>query len=206
MKTTLYFIRHAQCSPSPNIHHSQWPLSETGKIQARRLTALLHSLEIQKLFSSPFDRCLETIDHFKVEANLDVAVNEDLRERLIENGISHMESPAIWKKSWEDFNFAIPECESSLEAQARFVAAVKRIVETHHGMTIGISSHGNVIALFLNHLDPSFKREHAERIRNPDVIKLTFEENSFVWHSQFVLSGIDDIATHHSETKIQAKQ
>ncbi len=201
MKTTLYFIRHAQSRPTHDVHHERWPLSETGLGQAERLAHLLDDLKIEKIFSSPFDRCLQTVEPLKAKKNIHLEVHHDLRERLIETKLSRR-TDHIWERSWEDLHYAEPGCESSVQAQVRFVKAVKSIVESHKGMTLGISSHCNVIALFFNHLDENFKREHAELIRNPDVFKLTAHNDSFLWHGDFSLDGLDDIATHYSQTPI----
>jgi len=80
-------------------------------------------------------------------------------------------------------------------------SAVKELVEKHTGKTLGLCSHGNVISLFLNHIQSDFRREHAEQIRNPDVMRVHFDQNGFLWDSKFVLAGLSDIATHYSQMK-----
>jgi len=54
MKTTLYLIRHAQIAPSPEIHFSKWPLSETGKQQAIQIADLLLTLKLRRCIRAPF--------------------------------------------------------------------------------------------------------------------------------------------------------
>ena len=198
METTIYLIRHAQMHPSPSLHYSEWPLSTVGLGQAEKLGGLLEPLGIEALFSSPFLRCLQTVQPFADKAGMDINVKDDLRERLLVQGIvdNFIE---IWRRSWDDFNFAMPGCESSLDAQKRFVAAIEDILARHTYETIGISAHGNVISLLLNHIDPTFGREQAEELTNPDVVRV-LADGRFVWDQEFRLPGLENIATHHLDT------
>jgi Histidine phosphatase superfamily (branch 1) len=59
METEIFLIRHAQSHPRSAVHHSQWPLSEVGTLQALSLAALLDPLEVEAVFSSPFRRCMD---------------------------------------------------------------------------------------------------------------------------------------------------
>ncbi len=200
METIIYLIRHAQSHPSTRLHSSEWPLSAFGQIQAEKLGDLLEPLGIEVLFSSPFTRCLRTVRPFADKAGLDVVVKEDLRERLVAKEIVK-DFQEIWRRSWGDFNFALPGCESSLDAQQRFVAAVKDIFAGYSDKTIGISTHGNVMGLLLNHIDRAFGREQADRLTNPDVVRVVANDR-LVWDREFRLPGLENIATDYKETPV----
>jgi len=199
--TTAYLIRHAQSRPSEQVRHSDWPLSDLGKAQANRLSELLLSLGIERLVSSPFTRCLQTIGPFAKRVGLQVVVCDDLRERNLGIGISD-DFGAIWRKSWKDFDFALPGFESSRDAQRRFVDAMRRILRQHEGRTIGVCAHGNVIGLYLNHLDGRNGRETAERLTNPDVLRLHTEGDVVEWEHSFRLPGLAGLATDPADTPI----
>ncbi|MFC1533321.1 histidine phosphatase family protein [Thermodesulfobacteriota bacterium] len=196
---TFYLIRHAQSHPTSKCHYSEWPLSLIGSEQAEELSGLLEPLGIQKIFSSPFSRCLETVEPFSRKSGVQLFVEDDLRERLVVKSLAEG-FDEIWRKSWEDFNFALPGCENSTDAQMRFVTAVRRILGESSEKTIGISTHGNVIGLFLSHIDCSFGRKEADKLMNPDVIRITVQNGLYTWDREFNLPGIDDIRTDHSET------
>ena len=201
MKTILYLIRHAQSHPTPKRHHSEWLLSSIGRQQAQRLSDLLIPLGIAKLFSSPFTRCLETVDPFSQKAGIDITVDDDLRERLItKTWVDDFHD--IWCKSWEDFSFALSGCETSKSAQCRFVSAVTRISDTRESQVIAISTHGNVMGLFLNWVDRSIGREDAEKLVNPDIVKIARHDGSFSWDRTFHLKGLAGITTEHEDTPI----
>ena len=198
--TTAYLIRHTQSRPSSSIEDPAWPLSRLGVEQAETLSSLLESLDIKSMYSSPYVRCLSTIDPFVRRSELDVTVDEDLRERKLVETI-RKDFGEVWRRSWDDFAYALPGCESSLDAQSRFVDAVGRIVRMESG-TIGICAHGNVMGLLLNHLEPGYGREEADRLKNPDVVKLVVQDGALVWDRDFQLPGLGDIATDHRDTPI----
>jgi len=131
-----------------------------------------------------------------------VTINEDLRERLISlkmiDGFYE-----LWVKSWEDFSYSLPECESSQIAQTRMVNAIKSIIASNAGSTFTISSHGNVIGLFLHHLDQTCHRKRCEDILNPDVIKIVAEGENISIDKEFSLEGLSEFATHHLDTPIK---
>jgi 2,3-bisphosphoglycerate-dependent phosphoglycerate mutase len=195
---TLYLVRHAQSLPRRAQPFSDWQLSPLGRCQAERLAALLDALAIGCVFSSPFVRSLETAGPFARSHGLPVTVMDDLRERLVTSE-SGPPTDEVWRKSWEDFNFCSPGGESSLAAQARMCRAVRQIAADAKGTT-AIFTHGNVIALFLNALSTAFGCEQAERLRNPDIVKLEWKDEAFSWDCYYRLPGLELIATDHRLT------
>jgi len=207
-KTVIYFIRHAQSRPSAKLLHAEWPLSDLGQAQASQLALLLGNLKIQKVISSPYTRCIDTMTPFVNTSNLPFEIHNDLRERDLVNtvGADFHDFYEIWKKSWADFHFSMPGCESSLMAQKRFVDAVREIVQTHPGSVLGVSTHGNVLGLFLNFINSKFHLPEAERIRNPDVLKIVAHADSYEWDQDFFLPGLESLATHHPSTPVDREK
>lgn len=198
--TTVYLIRHAQSRPSARLPEHAWPLSNRGESQAEALGALLEPLGIARLHSSPYLRCVNTIGPFARRSGIEIVRTDDLRERNIAGGVID-NFREVWLRSWKDFSFSLPGCESSYEAQERFVGAVRQILRRESGV-IGISTHGAVLALLLNHLDPTYGLAEADMLKNPDVVKLDFIDDELNWDRKFLLPGIHDVATHHDETPI----
>jgi 2,3-bisphosphoglycerate-dependent phosphoglycerate mutase len=194
----LYLIRHAQSLPNPTHGFAGWRLSPLGMEQATQLADLLGPLRIEQVFSSPFIRTLDTARPFAKKHALEIIVVDDLRERLIVDDDCHP-SDEVWRKSWEDFSFALPGCESSFDAQSRICRAIGGIAQQTTG-TSAVFTHGNVIGLFLNTLTSSFGRTEAEALTNPDVIKIDCRGEHFTWDRHFRLAGLNQIATAHNQT------
>ncbi|MFA5138386.1 MAG: histidine phosphatase family protein [Elusimicrobiota bacterium] len=198
--TTLYFIRHAQSHPKPDVDEPDWPLSALGQGQARRIVPLLRPLGITRLYCSPYRRCRDTLAPFAELQGLDVSLDPGLRERKVTHGWC-LDFTEVWRRSWEDFSFAVEGCESSWTCRSRIIASVEAIAARHPGETLGLGSHGNAIALFLHHADPSVGIADAERIRNPEILRVERRRGRFHWDRGFSLGeDFDRLATHFRAT------
>jgi 2,3-bisphosphoglycerate-dependent phosphoglycerate mutase len=142
------------------------------------------------------------VEPFANRSKINIVIENDLRERLIAKDIIDG-FYNIWCKSWEDFDFALPGCETSAQAQDRIVTVVSKLAVSNQGKIIALSTHGNVIGLFLNWIDNTVGRMEAENFRNPEIIKVTMNGEKFKWDKHFILSGLTVISTDHKETPIE---
>ena len=190
----IYLVRHAQTRYDPAVADEERPLTSTGHEQAAALCDMLLGLGIEEIHSSPFRRCVDTIAPFARNAGLSVNHVHGLRERCFtRHRVDDWNT--LWKKVWTDFDFAFPDGESSREAQLRMYEATLEVVTASRARTLAISSHGNVIGLLLQHIDPRFAFEHACSIRNPDVLHVTFDGAALRWDADFALGGLSTFAT-----------
>jgi 2,3-bisphosphoglycerate-dependent phosphoglycerate mutase len=198
--TTLYLIRHAQALPRPEQSEPDWLLSPLGEDQARKLLSVLAPLGIQRLYSSPYRRCRETLAPFAEAAGLDLALDAGLRERRIAS-VWMSDFRETWRRSWEDFSYALDGGESSWTCRERIAAAIELLVARHAGETIALGSHGNSIGLFMNYVDPAFGLPEATRIRTPDILKVVHRDGRFVWDRSFAAgAAFDALATDFRAT------
>jgi 2,3-bisphosphoglycerate-dependent phosphoglycerate mutase len=203
METTLNFLRHAQSSPRHSLDNSEYPLSEIGEKQADAIVPILQTLNLKRMYCSPFLRCRQTIRPFVDRSRIEVSTHDDLREKTSTLGLI-ADFQAVWQRSWDDFHFALPNCESSREAATRFCGAIRSIVRGHAGETIGVSSHGHVIGLFLNQLDASFGGNETRGLRHPDIIRVSHAAERFEWDRGFDIPGLSEIATNYAHTRVGA--
>lgn len=199
MHKTVYLVRHAQSQPSAEVPDHEWPLSDRGRDQARRLAGVLAALGIEEVHTSPYLRCRDTIAPFIAAAPVPLHEHPDLRERRIAPTVID-DFPAVWRRSWEDFGYALPDCESSHAAQQRVYAAVTAILSRTAARVVAINSHGNALALLLHRLDPRFHFERASAIRNPDVFRATYHAGELRWDDGWRAHELDEFASHHLET------
>ena len=201
MNKTLYLVRHAQSHPSHDLPTAQWPLSAKGLIQASQLIDILKPLSIEQIYSSPYLRCLQTIGPFAQSVGLPIEQRADLHEVDIIKTL-RTDFSNIWRSAWEDFSFALPECESHGSAQQRFLAAVRSVLDESSGETVAICAHGAVIGLLLHAIEPGSGREQADALTNPDVIRVDVCGEEWTWDRGFRLPGLAKVVSHHEETPI----
>jgi 2,3-bisphosphoglycerate-dependent phosphoglycerate mutase len=201
-KTTIYLVRHAQSHPTNRLDEREWPLSELGQQQAQRLSPLLESLDIDHIVSSPYTRCLDTIRPFADSSGLNIAIDHGLRERRITLKL-RKDFEEILARSWEDFSFALPGCESSGAAQRRIRPTIEKIIAEYPGRNVAVCSHGNAISLMLNGLDSRFGLDEMWSLRNPDVVCLTADAGGIRRDNDFDLPGLHQMATPHKESPIE---
>eukprot|EP00439_Symbiodinium_sp_Y106_P087738 s1_g274.t1 len=151
-KTRLYLVRHAVAAPHPDIAEPEWPLTDEGHGQARDLASALRNEPIDAIWSSPYQRSLDTVAPLSDHLSRQVITHEGLRERRwsdawLENFLPNLE------RSFNEPDFKLPGGESAREALHRFEAALIEIAVTADGAPTAVGTHGNVLSLFLRSLD-----------------------------------------------------
>jgi 2,3-bisphosphoglycerate-dependent phosphoglycerate mutase len=181
--TTLYLVRHAHAEWNPDENR---PLSERGRASAVVVDELLSKAPIRAVYSSPARRALETIELLARRLQIEPVKVAALRERelLVEAG---MDFEAAVKAAWLAPASAGAGSESNHTAQARGLAAIRKIVDEHAGGHSLVATHGNLLALILNGLKPTFGFEFWQALTFPDVYELRFQRASLVnvrrlWH------------------------
>ena len=74
--------------------------------------------------------------------------------------------------TWEDPSFAHPNGETNLAAQKRGVAVVHNIVSEHPEGRVVLATHGNLLALVLNHFEHTIDFTFWQSLTMPDIYRL----------------------------------
>ena len=170
---SVLLIRHAE-SVAPGISgfdEYTRPLTAKGMRDASQLCDQLSSMRIDAAYSSPYLRARQTIEPIARARGLAIDIVEDLRERLL-SPVDLPDWRAHLKRSWNDFDYALPGGETSRDAQARIVRVLDTVASRHAGGTVILASHGNLIALALNAFMPSVDYAFWESIPMPAVFTL----------------------------------
>jgi 2,3-bisphosphoglycerate-dependent phosphoglycerate mutase len=166
--TTIYLIRHA---------HAEWvpdddrPLSPAGIAAAVTVARLLAAAPLSAIVSSPSRRAVETVSPLARRQGLDVTIDPDLRERevpAVDPGVFQQ----LIEDAWRAPDAAPLGGESNAAAQVRGMAALRRITAAHRGHHIAVSTHGNLLALMLNALDPAIGHAFWRELSFPDVYRI----------------------------------
>jgi probable phosphomutase (TIGR03848 family) len=157
--TLLLLIRHGRADAKSNRLYGTTPgihLSDEGRDQATRLSARLSAVQLAAVYSSPFERCLETAEAITAGRNLDVKILPELGE--VDYGewtgrtFAALRRTVVWQRVHQlPSSVRFPGGESLEEVQDRGVRALEGIASTHRQGAVAAVTHGDVIRLALAH-------------------------------------------------------
>jgi 2,3-bisphosphoglycerate-dependent phosphoglycerate mutase len=133
---TLLLVRHGETDWNALGRlqgHTDRPLNEYGRRQARELAEKLAGEDIAAIYTSDLARARETAEIVGGRLGLPVVVDPDLRERNwgTWEGLTTTERDAV------EFEGEAPE-----EHRERIVRAARRIAERHDGQRVLVVTHG----------------------------------------------------------------
>jgi 2,3-bisphosphoglycerate-dependent phosphoglycerate mutase len=169
----IYFVRHAHSIWTPD---EMRPLSAQGFEDAMRVADVLEEFPIGAMYTSPYTRARQTIEPLAERLGLALSTEPDLRERALGDGPFEDFLQAV-AAVWQNPGFAHLGGESNLAAQQRGVAVIERLKSAHPGEQIVVATHGNIMALILQHYQPSVDFEFWKALTLPDIYSLDFRKS-----------------------------
>lgn len=173
----VLLVRHAEPLPfgTPDLHDDDRPLTDAGRSAADELAAELDGWEVTAIYSSPYERAVQTVTVLAERRGLPVQLLDDLRERRL-SPEPHDEWRVTLERSWSDADFELPGGESGRTAQRRAIAILD-LLRTRHadGGRIVIGSHGNLISLILQALQPEVGYDFHMAMPMPALYRLTHD-------------------------------
>jgi broad specificity phosphatase PhoE len=151
--TTIYLARHGESDWNAANRfqgHSDRPLTDLGREQARGLADLVAAENVEAIYASPLSRALETARIVAARTGLGVVVDEGLREVDTGSwsGLSRAEVRERYPQGfqrWITGGAGWEDGESYEEMAERVLAAVNRIAAAHPGGRVLLVSHGGPI-------------------------------------------------------------
>ena len=172
----IILVRHATPippgTPGWEERDDERPLTPEGLRQADELAFELDPYGLSAVYSSPFPRALQTVLPTASRRQLDVQLIDDLRERQLNAGMR-----ADWRellaRSWLDPDFAEPGGESGRAAQQRGMRVLDLLRIRHaDGGRLLVGSHGNLISLILQALEPAVDHAFHQAMPMPAIYHL----------------------------------
>ena len=145
-------------------------LTEIGQKQAEALARFLSDYPIDMIVSSSYARARQSIEPFAANVGLPVHLDNRLIERTL-SGSPIDNWREVVRDSFGDLELRIPGGESAREVLDRGWAAITELIDGGHQLPIAVT-HGNLLSLILNSLDPNFGYAGWESLSNPDVFAL----------------------------------
>lgn len=182
MRSTLapldvLLIRHAEPIPlgSGDVADDDRPLTEAGRAAAVELAMELDEYQISAIYSSPYARSLETVSPIAQRRGLEIQLLADLRERRLSPDPLDDWRGAL-ERGWSDADFAPPGGETGRAAQRRAVGILDLLRSRHpDGGRLVLGSHGNLISLILQALEPGVDFAFHMAMPNPAVYRLSHD-------------------------------
>ncbi len=165
---TYYFVRHAHADWTPG---EERPLSTKGQKDAQKVAEVLASFPITLIYSSPFRRASQTVLPLSERLNIPIEYDPNLRERKLCEGEIDNFFDAV-EATWRDFGYSHPGGESNAAAQIRGEHFISNIQHQYQNEHIVIATHGNLMALTMQLLDPIINFDFWKSLSMPDIYML----------------------------------
>ena len=172
----VILVRHATPippgTPGWEERDDERPLTAEGLRQADELALELDAYGLSAVYSSPFPRALQTVLPTASRRQLDVQLIDDLRERTLHAGM-HPDWRERLVRSWLEPDYAEPGGESARAAQQRGMRVLDLLRIRHaDGGRLLVGSHGNLISLMLQALEPAVDYEFHRAMPMPALYHL----------------------------------
>ncbi|MDU7966355.1 MAG: histidine phosphatase family protein [Paeniclostridium sordellii] len=188
----IYFVRHAK--PDFSVHDDLTrPLTDKGIIDSKKLCEFLKEKSINKIYSSPYKRSIDTIKELAQNLNIKIEVVDDFRERKISN-IWIEDFNEFSKSQWENFEYKLNDGESLNEVQSRNIKALHKILNENSNQHIVIGTHGTALSTIINYYDKTFDYLSFTKIKDimPFIVCMEFEKTN-VLNIDYILEDSDSI-------------
>jgi 2,3-bisphosphoglycerate-dependent phosphoglycerate mutase len=173
----VLLVRHAEpvAFDTPGILDDERPLTDAGRAAAEELAAELDGFAVTAIYSSPYARALETVTVLARRRGMEVHLLTDLRERRLAE--AQMDD---WREqleaAWTDPELVLPGGESGAAAQRRAVGILDLLRSRHpDGGRLVLGSHGNLISLVLQALEPAVDFTFHMAMPMPALYRLTHD-------------------------------
>ncbi len=150
-ETTVYFVRHGKSDYTVSTNATEG-LNSVGWKQAENIAEFLSLRKIDAVYSSPYQRCLDTVAPFLASNDLPLTVNEQFYERTIGSEVET--APAGFAAAqWEDYDYKLVGGESLNEVQARMMQGLSEVFSyaRNNGQnTLVVSTHAAALSVLLD--------------------------------------------------------
>jgi probable phosphoglycerate mutase len=156
----LFLIRHGLTAHTGRTLYGRTPgisLDDRGRAQAESLAARLAPLRLTAVYSSPLERCRETVEPLAAALRLPVVERAGLIE-MDAGGWTGRSLPQLRRsRHWTTVQrtpsaFRFPGGgEGFTEARDRVVAEAERIARRHRRGRVAVATHGDLVRILVAH-------------------------------------------------------
>jgi probable phosphomutase (TIGR03848 family) len=178
--TTLFLIRHGLTAVTGKTLYGRTPgvpLDDRGRAQAERLADRFVPIRLTGIYSSPLDRCVETMAPLAARQHLEIVPREGLIEMDVGTWtgrpLAQVRRTRLWKELiHRPSHFRFPDGESFADAQARALDEIHAIAKRHPRGRIAVGSHGDIIRMLVAHLSGAHLDLFQRTIADPASVSV----------------------------------
>ncbi len=183
----LILIRHGETDSNIRGSYLGWTdieLNETGLSQVRILRDRLKNTKIDKIYSSPLKRAMQTADIINENYRLDIVYTDGLKERnfgiwddltLAEMTQRYPSEYNAWISDW--IKYPITDGESAIEAYNRSAEFVRELIEKNtEGVFMLVTHLGTIRFLLAYLLDLGIESSWHFRVDNASITKVEISD------------------------------
>jgi probable phosphoglycerate mutase len=157
--TTLFLIRHGLTAVTGSRLYGRTPgihLDERGRRQAAALVDRFEGVRVAAMYSSPLERCLETLEPLADARGLEIRTSNALIEMDAGDWTGRTLPSLRRTRLWETVQrspsrFHFPAGESFVEAEARVLDEIEQIVTRHPRGPVVVGTHGDLVRVLISH-------------------------------------------------------
>jgi probable phosphomutase (TIGR03848 family) len=158
--TTLFLIRHGLTGQTGKTLYGQTPgvaLDHRGEAQARQLVERFSGVRLTALYSSPLERCVQTVEPLAAAQRLTLAERPGLIEMDAGSWTGKPLARLRRTKRWREVQsspstFRFPDGgEGFADALERVRAEVDAIARRHRRGRVAVATHGDIVRILINH-------------------------------------------------------
>ena len=155
----VFLVRHGLTAQTGRLLYGRTPgigLDRRGAAQADELLARFDGVRLSAIYSSPLERCLQTVQPLASARRLTVRTDEAFVEMDAGSWTGRTLAQVRRTKAWRTVQqtpsaFAFPGGEAFVDAQARVVGAIDRLSRRHRRGAIVVATHGDIARIALAH-------------------------------------------------------
>ena len=158
--TVVYLVRHGLTASTGRTLYGRTPgidLDHRGVAQADQLVERFAGVRLTAIYSSPLERCVQTVAPLAADRRLDVRLEEGVQEMdagsWTGRSLAQLRRLRVWPTVLQTPSaFTFPGGgEAFPDAQARTVAAIDRIARRHRKGSVLIGTHGDISRIAIAH-------------------------------------------------------
>jgi probable phosphoglycerate mutase len=157
---TLFLVRHGLTAQTGRVLYGRTagiPLDHRGMAQAEALVERFADVRLTAIYSSPLDRCVQTVEPLAAARRLAVRTEAAVIEMDAGSWTGRTLAQLRRTKAWsavqrEPAAFTFPGGgEAFPSAQARVVEGLERIARRHRRGAVVVATHGDIVRIALAH-------------------------------------------------------